>query len=118
MARQGVRYGRYAVAEDVYNRSKAAREARMEERFQQLEQCVMDAIGVLTDQVAVMAVGGNPPRRCSIQPRFLKEKEVSNDVSITKHLAGNHQWTTKVDKATIEWPFTSNIIPDPVVDIQ
>ncbi|KAG5555395.1 hypothetical protein RHGRI_012813 [Rhododendron griersonianum] len=38
-----------------------------------------------------MAVGGNPPRRRLVQPRFLKEEEVSDDVSITKPLAGNHQ---------------------------
>ncbi|KAI8559120.1 hypothetical protein RHMOL_Rhmol04G0149200 [Rhododendron molle] len=118
MARQGVRYGRYAVVEDVYERSKTAREARMEAWFQQHEQCVMDVIGVLTDQVVAMAVGGNPPRCRPIQPRFPKEEEVSDDISITKPLTGNHQSRerTKVDEATIEWPFTSNIISDPIVD--
>ncbi|KAG5529493.1 hypothetical protein RHGRI_030025 [Rhododendron griersonianum] len=40
-----------------------------------------------------MAVGGNPPRRCPVQPRFPIEEEVSDDVSITKPLAGNHQST-------------------------
>ncbi|KAI8571333.1 hypothetical protein RHMOL_Rhmol01G0111600 [Rhododendron molle] len=63
----------------------------------------MDAIGVLTDQVAAMAVGGNPPHRHPVQPRFPKEGEVLEDISITKPLAGNHQSRvrTKVDEATI-----------------
>ncbi|KAI8571332.1 hypothetical protein RHMOL_Rhmol01G0111600 [Rhododendron molle] len=47
----------------------------------------MDAIGVLTDQVAAMAVGGNPPHRHPVQPRFPKEGEVLEDISITKPLA-------------------------------
>ncbi|KAI8570771.1 hypothetical protein RHMOL_Rhmol01G0062700 [Rhododendron molle] len=75
---------------EVYERDDVAQEARIEARFQQLEQRVMDAIGVLTDQMAAMAVGGNPPCRHPVQPRFLKEEEVSDDISITKPLAGNH----------------------------
>ncbi|KAG5546447.1 hypothetical protein RHGRI_018584 [Rhododendron griersonianum] len=65
-----------------------------------------------------MAVGGNPPRRRSVQPRFPKEEEVSNDVSITKLLAGNHQprGRTGANDTIGEWPFTSKSIPDPVVD--
>ena len=100
MAQQGVRYGRYAVAEDVYERSKAAREARIEARFQQLEQHVSDVIA-LADQVAALTVGGNPPRRRLVIPRFPKEEEVSDDVSITKPLAGNYQPRERTTEARL-----------------
>lgn len=114
MARR-YRHDRQVDVEYVYEHDDAAREAQLEARFQQLEQHVSDLIA-LADQIAALTVGGNPPRRRLVIPRFPKEEEVSDDVSITKPLAGNYQPRERTTEATIEWPFTTNNIPDPVVD--
>ena len=83
------RHDQQVDVEYVYEHDDAAREAQLEVRFQQLEQHVSDVIA-LADQIAALAVGGNPPRRRLVILRFPKEEEVSDDVSITKLLIGNH----------------------------
>ncbi|KAI8535382.1 hypothetical protein RHMOL_Rhmol10G0169900 [Rhododendron molle] len=85
----------------------------MEERLQQ----VLAAIGSLTQRMEAFEVAISPRRR-PIQSPFSKEEEVSDDISITQLLAGNHQSRARTmeNEATIEWLFTSNIIPNPIRD--
>lgn len=82
---RGGRDGRTDNLEDIYERDDVAQEARAEARFQQLEQSMTAAIAALADQVAALAVGGNPPRH---QPynRRPREEDESTDGEAAENL--------------------------------
>ncbi|KAG5530834.1 hypothetical protein RHGRI_025710 [Rhododendron griersonianum] len=83
---RGGRGGRTAYVDEVYERDDAARDARVEERFQRLKRRVASVI----QRLEALEVG-RLPRRQPFKPSLPTEVDFSDGVSITKPLPGNHQ---------------------------
>ncbi|XP_058216107.1 LRR receptor-like serine/threonine-protein kinase GSO2 [Rhododendron vialii] len=80
---RGGRGGRTVYVDEVCERDEVARDARIEEEFQRLR-AVLEMVVQRLEALEVV----NSSRRCPVQPRFPKEEEVSDDISITRPLAG------------------------------
>ena len=87
---RGGRDGRTDNLEDIYERDDVAQEARTEARFQQLEQSMTAAIAALADQVAALAVGGNPPRHQPYNRRPREEDESTDGEAAENLFAAGH----------------------------
>ncbi|KAL7207501.1 hypothetical protein ACSBR1_029451 [Camellia fascicularis] len=109
MALRGAPCGQYAAVEEMYERDGTAQYARSKIRLEQIE----DELGILANQVVALTVTNRPCKR-PINLCTPEEEEVLVDVTTSPFTRPKER--DRGVMATFERPFTSNIIPDLIVD--